>query len=356
MVLIKYFFKRFFIYFFLINGSFTFLFNFIEFFEKMVRIKHTSIITILQFIGLNIPHSFFENFALSAWLTTCLFIKELSQQNEWVTLKILNIPFHKISSLLLYISIFLGLISIVGKEYIVLNLLNKAETFKIEKFKQNSQKKLINKWIILPQDNLKHTNLFCFFQFLDLKKNAGTGLILLYMNKNFEIIKTLHSTQFSINQISKTLYITKGIMLTSKNSTQKKIKKKNIIIPSFFSQLQLGLQIPTLSMIAKNLISGRKILPDVMLNNLLLQFLTRIISHIHVFLYPLLTFLLFILSTSYTRYKWLIMLLPYPFITLLDIVMNFIIQKGFSAWFIFVFYIFFILFLFIYKKKLEKTC
>lgn len=355
MVLIRYFFKRFFSYFIVINVSFTLLFNLIEFFEKLVRANQVSITTILHFIALNIPTSFFENFAISTWLATCLLIKELAQQNEWEALNILTISNKKVFSILLYIGIILSIISFVGKEKLILTLWNKAETFKIEKLKQSSQQKLVNKWIILPQDSFKHKNVFCFFQFLDLQKNTGTGLILLYMNEHFQIEKTLQSTSFYTYTQKKQIHIPEGITIETNNSTQKKIQHKTIFMPSFFSQLQLGLKIPTLSIITKNLISGKNILPDIVLNNLLLQLLTRIISHIHVFIYPLLTFLLFALFAPYKRYRWCAILLPYPFITFLDIAINFIIQKGFTAWFIVWIYLIFVFLIFLLKKKLEKS-
>ena len=88
MVLAKYFIKRFLKYFLLINIGITFLFNFIEFFEKIIRVKSATIPHIIKFIALQIPHTFFENFPISCWLASGLFIKEIIQHNEWEALQV----------------------------------------------------------------------------------------------------------------------------------------------------------------------------------------------------------------------------------------------------------------------------
>ncbi|MCK4651387.1 LptF/LptG family permease [Candidatus Babeliales bacterium] len=353
MVLALYFSKRFFKYFFLINVSLTFLFNFIEFFEKIVRIKHTSFANIVHFICLNLPSSFFENFPISCWLATCLFIKELVQQNEWETLQILNINYKKLFNLFLWMGIILASISFIGKEKITLKTSNLAEKFKIEKFKQRSKQKILNKWVILPNNNTKSKNLFCFFQLLDLKENKGTNIILIYMNSNFEIEKTINSSIFYIKPEEKTLFLTQGIKIKAKSGIQTKINNLNFKIPSFFSQLQLDIEIPSIHVLIKNLISGKNILPDIVLNNLLSQLLKRIIVHLQVLLYPLLTFCLFLLFPYHSKYKWVMILLAYPFITLSDMFINLTISTS-GGLFLLLPYFFIIIFLLLLKKSLKK--
>jgi len=185
MVLALYFFKRFFKYFLVINIALTLLFNFIEFFEKIVRVKHATITTILHFIALNFVPSFFETFAISCWLATCLLIKEFSQHNEWESFQILNINHKKLFNLFFMAGAILTVCSFIGKEKISLDLLNKSEKFKLEKLKQTSNQKITTKWLKLSDE------IICYFGFLDLEANQGNDLILLYMSPDFEIEKTI---------------------------------------------------------------------------------------------------------------------------------------------------------------------
>ena len=204
MVLAKYFLKRFFKYLFLINISLTLLFNFIEFFEKIVRVKHATIIMILKFIAMYIPPSFFDTLPLSCWLATCLLIKEFVQQDEWQLLKILNVKIKHIFNLFILAGIISAVFSFVGKEILTLELLNKAEQFRIEKFKQRSTQKIINKWITLSSQNI-----FCHFGYLDLDLDTGEDITFLYMSPEFKINKIVNSKQFKINPKSQNIILLK---------------------------------------------------------------------------------------------------------------------------------------------------
>ncbi|MBD3273427.1 LptF/LptG family permease, partial [Candidatus Dependentiae bacterium] len=163
MVLKKYIIKRFFKYLFIINISLTLLFNFIEFFEKIVRVKHATISMILKFIALNIPSSFFETLSISCWLATCLLIKEFAEQNEWDTFKILNINYNKLFKLFLFAGIITAIFAFIGREQLTLKLQNKSEKFKFEKLKQNSYQKIYNKWLEIKSKNKKYFKTFSFF-------------------------------------------------------------------------------------------------------------------------------------------------------------------------------------------------
>ncbi|MFA5075071.1 MAG: LptF/LptG family permease [Candidatus Babeliales bacterium] len=337
MVLASYIFKRFFKYFFLINILSTFLFNFIEFFEKIVRVKIASTGTILHFILLNLLPSFFSNFPLSSWLATCLLLKELAQQNEFEVFQILNIKPGQLFKLFLTLGIILSAISFVGKEYISLNLLNKTEHFKLEKFKQNSTQIVLNKWLILPQ------NILCFFQSLDLKNNTGSSLLLLYMSDKFEIQKTIFSKDFEINPKINNFYIKNCSIIQPENNNLIEEKNLNLNLPSFFSQLKLNLKIQTLFNILQSLITQKNLLPKHIWYDLLLQFIKRILFHLQVIIFPLLTLCLFFILPYDNKYKWLLILIPYPLILLC---------LALSEIFSYPVLIFFIFFL---KKKLEKS-
>ena len=124
-------------------------------------------------------------------------LKELSQQNELETFKILNVNNIKILNFFLGAGIFLTIFSFIAKEQFIIKLENKSEKFKLEQLKQNSQQKIINKWMILElsdkseEKNLNKKNLFCYFDFLDLKTEVGSNIILIYLTANFEIKKII---------------------------------------------------------------------------------------------------------------------------------------------------------------------
>ena len=350
MILALYFFRRFFKYLFLINFSLTLLFNFIEFFEKLVRVKHATITMILHFIALNIPSSFFDTLPLSSWLAACLLIKEFAQQNEWEILQILNINYKKLFNLFLLAGAITASISFIGKEKLTLGLLNKTEKFKLEKLKQKPQHKIINKWLVLSQNNF-----FCYFNCLDLETDKGNGLTLLYLTPDFEIEKIISSPIFHIHPQTQDLYLPEGTITKIQNNTQIKIKDLYLKIPTFFSQLQLNISVPSLSFLTKNLILWKNILPVEIWNDLLAHLLKRIFLHLHIILYPILTFLLFLLCPFHPRYKWLLIMLPYPIITIINILMNFMVQKGIPAYITIFPYLLLIIIIFSFKIKLEKS-
>ena len=344
MILVSYFLKRYFKYFFIINSAFTLLFNFIEFFEKIVRLKNSSTGTILHFIGLNILPSFFENFALSSWITTCLLLKEFNQQNEIETFQILNINSKHLFKLFFIAGIITSIISFCGKEFLVLNLLNKSEQFKFEKLKQASKNKIFNKWLTISQTDQKNSpDIFCYFSYLDLEKNEGKDLLLIYLDSKFKIEKSITCNNFSINFKEKRILAPTSVMFDINQNINIPNKSFDQIFPTFFSQLELNSKIPSLKLLAINLISFRNILPDNIYKELLQQFLKRILSHSLVIIYPLLTFCLFFIIPNPPVIKWILIMLPYPLITFL------------TAWLTILSYFLLILAIIICKKRLEKT-
>jgi lipopolysaccharide export LptBFGC system permease protein LptF len=356
MVLETYFFKRFFKYLLLINSAFTLLFNFIEFFEKFIRAKHVATSVILKFVCLNTPPSFFENIPVSSWLATCLIIKEFAQQNEWEILQILSINYKKLFNLFLLSGFITMCFCFIGKEKVTLELANKAEKFKLEKFKQNSQQKILNKWLTLStQSQTENKTIFLYFTILDLKTNLGSGLTLIYMTPKFEIESVLTANDFEILPQEQKIFIPEGTSIEIENKIHEKIKAKFLEIPSLFSQLQLNISIPSLFFLAKNLISEKKILPSEIWNDLLAQLLKKLFFHLQVLLYPLLTLCLFLLFFHLPRQKWLFIFLPYPLFTLINIIVDTLSQKGYNSLFTIIPYLLLLLAILLCKKKLEKS-
>ncbi len=371
MVLINYLLKRFTKYLFLLNISFTLLFNFIEFFEKTMRVKHATVKTILHFIALNIPPSFFQTLPISCWLATCLLLKELAQHDELQTFKILNINNTKIMHFFLGAGIFLAIFSFIAKEQIVIKLENKSEKFKLEQLKQNSQQKIINKWIVISlsekaedenstnrdstnQDSV-NKNLFCYFDFLDLKTETGSNIILIYLTSNFEIEKIITSDSFSSDSKNQILKLIHPKTLYSDSNTETNNKDKSIKIESFFSQIQLENGIPSISLLAKSLITSKNVIPKDIWNELFYQLIKRILFHLQNLIYPILTFYLFILFPHHLYYKWILIFMPYPIMIIINLLSDSLIPKHLNPLFAFLPYLLIIFLILIHQKKLEKS-
>ena len=338
----------------------TFLFNFIEFFEKIVRVKHATMAMILHFIALQTIPSFFETFVISSWLATCLLIKEFAQHNEWEAFQILNINHKKIFNLFFMAGAILAACSFIGREKIALDLLNKSEKFKLEKLKQTSQQKIATKWLQLSEFNSenptsKTSEIICYFDFLDLEINQGSNLLLLYMSSDFEIEKTLICPTFQIQPKTNSIFISNSTIITTNNNKQIDVKNNLLDLPSFFSQLQLNIQIPSIYQIVLTLISGKKTLPKEIWNDLLAKLLSRIFIHFQLIIYPLLTLCLFLLFPYHPKYKWFLIFVPYPLIITLTTLVNSLVQKGFSPWTTIIPYLFLFTTILLCKKRLEKT-
>ena len=350
MILLKYFLKRFFKYLFLINSLLVLLFNSIDFFEKFIRIKDVQTIDILKTIILSLLPSFFEYLPLSCWLATILLIRELNQQHEWNIFPILNIKTQKILNLFFAATVFLTVFSFLGNEQIAHPLLHKAERFKQEKLKKKNNQKVVNKWFAL------NNNTFCYFNILDLKLKQGTGLIILYLDSNFSTEKIISSQNFKINKSDKNLVLKKSNIITHKNNEQIVIENQKIYLPSFFTQIKIFNEQNSLKQVSKTLIYSRNIIPDKSWNELFHNFLKRILFYLQLILYPLLTLCLFFIPFRINRYKWLLILLPYPTLTLLIAVSDFIIQNGFSVWFsISPYLILLITIIFLWKNIIKKA-
>jgi lipopolysaccharide export LptBFGC system permease protein LptF len=348
MVLKKYILKRFFKYIFTINISITFLFNFIEFFEKIVRVKHATLGTVFHFISLNLPPSFFENLNISCWLATCLILKEFIEQNEWETFKILNVNYKKLFKLFLFAGTITATITFIGKETITLPLLNKSEKYKFEKLKQISTQKIHNKWLELKNSKKESFKKFSFFQYLNLKTLIGNSLILIDINKNFEMEKIISTPEFKVNLQTKEILLNKATKIEIKENSQSIKHNYKLYLPSFFSQLQLSNYIPKLNHLLKNIIFDKLFLPQNVWLDLIAEMLKRLLFYLQILLYPILTLIFFLIFEDNKKYKWISIFLPYPIMRLSALISNFFANNNFNPIFMLLPYILIILFIIYY--------
>jgi len=326
MVLVRYIFKRYFLYFSAVTIILAVLSNMVEFFEKLIRVKHAATVTILHFVTLNFLPSIFEYMPVASWLVTCLLMRELHQQYEWEILQILSVSYKKLCSVFLLIGIVLAGISFIGKEYISVSLAFKSERFKQQAFKQSSVQKIINKWILLDQNTILHVG------FIDTETNKGSDLLLITMSPDFIIEKTLSVEHFKLDQENQQILIDEGTVYSVSDSMYNKIQTEKIFIPGLFSQIQINLEMPSLINSIKHLIFDKAYLPASLHNELLYQFLKRFLAHFQIILYPLLTFCLFALFSYHAVLPWVAILLVYPFMVLVTACTDSLVRAGFSSW------------------------
>ncbi|MBD3231280.1 LptF/LptG family permease [Candidatus Dependentiae bacterium] len=368
MVLILYLIKRYLKYLFTINFSLTLLFNFIEFFEKTMRIQHATTIMTLNFISLNILPSFFQTLPISVWLATCLLLKELVQQDELQTCKILNINNNKILNFFIITGVFLTISSFIIKEQFIIKIEKQSEQFKLANFKQLSHQKIINKWLILSTNEVQNkqlnssllntpiiNNIFCYFDFLDLQTETGANIILICLTSNFEINKIIKCKNFSVNTKKQTLIFSNPTILYNDSNIENKQITIEMNLESFFSQIKLENGIPSISLLIKTLISSKNIIPRDFWNNLFYQFIKRILFHLQNLIYPILTFYFFLLFPFHIYYKWILIFLPYPLMIIIELISDIIISQYFHPLLTLFPYLILLFIVYIHHKKLEKT-
>jgi lipopolysaccharide export LptBFGC system permease protein LptF len=345
MVLIRYICKRFLAHFFIVSTLLALLFNFIEFFEKLMRAKHVGVGAILHFISLNFAPSLFDLMPLASWLATILLIKEFHQQNEWENFSILGITRKTIFKTILIIGTVLFAFHMVCKEKCILPLAFKSEHFKMETFKQHATQKIVSKWLLL--DN----NIFCYFSILDIDTAQGQELIILSLSPSFSIMQTIKAPIFYIDTHNQHLIIPHGYRYIAQENNHFPITDERLKLPSFFSQLQINIEIPSITNLSKHLIFNRNFLPESVKNELLATLLHTITSSLQIILYPLLTLCLLWLFPINNPLQWALIFTPYPIVVLCTTLIDFMLAQGAPALLILIPYLIIMFFIALCYRK-----
>jgi len=345
----RYFVIRFLKYLLAINLFFVLLFNFIEFFEKLSRAKNSSVHEILYFLALNIAPTFFEQLPISSWLTSCLLIREFYLQQELDALVLLGFSLRKFLKLFIVAGTGLALTSFVINECFVTSLTFKAEQYKMEHFKQISTRTLVNKWFALEQEG-GTLDTFCYFSVLNSQKSGGDvqegkDLFLIYTTpqghrpggrcpdgrRPFTLQKTISAPSFSIDTKKQQILLPEGKIFDVERNIQTKITHYVLTSPSFFSQINLHYETPTVINLIKGLMRGHNIIPAAVSNDLLGQLLKRLILYLLLILYPVFTFGLFGLFWRHTL-RWLVIFAPFPLLTITSFLTDQLLHHGINAW------------------------
>ncbi|MFH1831800.1 MAG: LptF/LptG family permease [bacterium] len=327
MVFLRYFLKRYFSYFFIINILLTGVFNIIEFFEKLVRITHTDVASIAYFIALNLLPSFSDLMPISAWLATCLLIREFNQQKEWETLLLLNINYKKLAGLFLCAGLIAVGFGLVLYEQVTAPLVARAQQFKVENFKQEVPTKIFKKWYQLDGQT------FCYFDMVDLSTREGLNLLVLYVFDDFSIKKIIRAARFRLNISAQTITILQGDILDGEGQILKEhVQDRVIMVPNFFVQVNSNGQSQKLVHLVPKLFTSGGGFAYAVGRDLLYVIMNRIFFYLQILLYALLTFLLFALLDRSQRLKWIALSFPYVFVIFLTYLGSFFFQNGLSAW------------------------
>jgi lipopolysaccharide export LptBFGC system permease protein LptF len=345
IVITRYISKKFLLAFLSISIFLTLLFNLIEFFEKFIYFSHVKLILIFKFISLNFIPSFFENFPVAIWLSSCLLLREFFLQGEIDTLALLNISYKKLILYVFYISLGIMLFSLINREIYVEDLGYKTEKFKIEKLKQTPTHKLISTWFLLD----KHT--LCYFSFFDFNSSKGQNLSIIYLDKNFLINKILTAPSFFANPKNKTLNIPLLLEDNLITGAYLQICNTSLSLEPFFSQIILQREPQSLLNSIKIWLFNKNTLPENLQDEILFNLFKKIIFYFHIILYPLFTLLLFYFFYNTEYLKWGVLFSPYIGLTLINFITDYLHTCELPVYIIFIPYILlFLIILILYRK------
>lgn len=305
MILDFYISRRFLSYFFGISVLLAILFNVVEFFEKLVRVKTASSGTIVYFLSLRIIPSLFELMPLSIWLATILLLRELYFRGEWETFPLVSFNQRRFMLLLTTLGFSLMVMVFGIRERFVIPLGFSSDQFKEEYLKNGAGKKMINKWVMIDE------TIFGYAKIIDLDQQRGTDLMLISMDADFSLKKIIAVPSFSLDKKNNAVICPSGHYYTIDGGEPVALDHFCLHVPSFFSQLTVQMQAPTAFFLVKNIISSKHFVPHKIFRDFLYELFSRLLFYITFFIFPLFTFLLFCFFSA-SWFRWIAVLCPYP--------------------------------------------
>jgi lipopolysaccharide export LptBFGC system permease protein LptF len=302
----------------------TFLFNFVEFFEKLVRIKSAGVGVIIHFLALNCIPTFFDLLPIGMWLATCFLLKELYQYNEWDLLQLLTYIPTRFLSFALIMGLVFSFSTFVIHENYVANLLFKAERFKQENLKQGAVQKLVSTWLELDHDKV------CYFGVLDPKTGQGQDMILIEMTPQFALQNIIKAGEFHIDTTTNAITLSHAEVFDMNEHEEKDVDAVTITSPAFFSQLKISLEAPTLGGTIRKVLFYQDILPKGIYDELVGQMCSRLMYFLQLLLYPLLVICLF-LWVRHPYFKWVAAMGAYPLMLMASVGGDSLFHRGLGA-------------------------
>ena len=328
MMLSRYLARKFLLYVVTISFLLAFIFNFIEFFEKIVRVKHATASTIATFLGLNFIPSFLDLLLIGVWLATCFLLKELYLHHEWESLQLLTYIPQRFFVFMLTMGIVVSSAALMLNEYGGAALAFRAEQFKQERLKQSMDHVLLTTWLELDH------NRFCYFSALDTKTLQGDDLLLITMSPEGSLQTVVKAPHFEVDFASMKIMIHQGREFDRDEQDERDIHDKIMVVPAFFSQLRVNLEVPTVGAMFKRVIFYRSALPQGVYNDILGKLFGRISYFLQILLCPLLVVALF-LCAQHPYVRWILALSAYPLCIVAGLVGDAGVRHGLHASFVF---------------------
>ncbi|MBY0353760.1 LptF/LptG family permease [Candidatus Babeliales bacterium] len=322
MVFIRYFYKRFFTAFLSISFVLSLLYNFLEFFEKLVRVQQATFWQVAYFTALNMVPTFARMWPVACWLATCLLLRELWQRGEWQTLQLLGAGRARVLTLFLSAGFILLTLAVPLYEVGVLTAVDRAETFRKETFKGGVSGRITASWLMLEE------HLFCYVGFLDSGQTGAFGkdLLLVYRNPNGSLEKLITAPTFQLDYQNQEITLCDGELFVAASNEQKKLVNEVLALPSLFLRLSMQHEQPSLFVLMQRLCLYRALLAHDAWRELLLALAERVLFYVQIALYPLLTVGLFMACQHYAYVKWAAILLVYPVFAFLSLLIMCLLQ------------------------------
>ncbi|QQR49719.1 LptF/LptG family permease [bacterium] len=313
MVFTRYFYRLFFTTFFGISVVLSLLYNFIEFFEKLLSVQHATFSQIVYFTSLNMVPTFARMWPVACWLTTCMVVRELWQRGEWQTLQLLGVERARLLRTFFGVGLVMLAIAVPLYEVGVLTAVDRAEKFRKETFKGGVAGRLIATWLMLDE------HLFCYIGFLE-PTASGKDIILVYRNADGSLAKLLTAPTFSLDYELEQLTLHDGQYFVATSCEQKILLNETLSLPSLFLRLSMQHEQPSLFILLQRLFFYRDLLAFDAWHALLAAMIERLLFYLQIACFPFLTAGIFIICQRYVYAKWFAILLIYPIIAFLSLV------------------------------------
>lgn len=312
MVFARYFYKRFFMTFFGISVVLSLLYNFIEFFEKLLSVQHATFAQIVYFTSLNMVPTFARMWPVACWLTTCLVVRELWQRGEWQTLQLLGAGRARLLGMFFGVGLVMLAVAVPLYEFGVLTAVDRAEKFRKETFKGGVAGRLIATWLTLDE------HLFCYVGFLE-PTALGKDLVLVYRHADGSLEKLLTAPTFTLDYEQKQITLYDGKSFIAASCEQKTLPNETLSLPSLFLRLSMQHEQPSLFILMQRLFFYRGLLAFDAWRALLASLAERSLFYLQLACYPFLTAGIFMICQRYTYAKWFAILLIYPLFAFLSL-------------------------------------
>ena len=310
------------------------LFNFIEFFEKLARVKQVSVSHIFHFLGLNFLPSAFDVMPISAWLATLFVLRELTTQRSWDFLQLIGFIPRKLVVLLTALTLGMAIGVGVVREAYVLEIAQRAEQFKYAFFKKQQQELIFSTWFELED------NRFCYIEELDCARFTGKGVMVVTLNQQHAVASVMQAPVVVLDPVTHCMH--GKHVITVYLPDQRIVREAECRVESnyFFSVMSMKQRVYHLAYLYKALLFSAY-LPKNTVRILQQRLVDSLWYYASFIAYPLLTIYAFNLPLGLFG-QWAMALLPYPGLVVAGLLLRSMLVENIGLLVI----LFFIIFLF----------